>query len=433
MLIEAYRDQYTLASGSSFARSTVSGLFQLLLFLVVSLPTGSMLGVNIKIVVFGIFLAAFVPYLLVAREGFSSGDAAFLIAVVAFFCLWALIGIVGGGVDGNQVLHKLRDMVSTVVIAWLSIFSIRRGLVSAERLATIVIYGALSISVMKLAITVGSFYFGANPVEATLSIFPGAPIISGPIPFGLLRMEFTPDLLGSFALFALLTPRLSGVRFGKPMTFLITLVVLASAVMAFSRYIWFAHLMAILVAMVVQRNWRLLIVIAVAAIVIGGIFPDFFSVAFESRFLSTSAEKSDAARIEQSRALIEEFEDRPILGKGMGAHAAGLLRDDRDEHLYVYELEWLAFLMQFGIVGMMGIILLIGLSCRDLIMSKHPAAVYLWLMFFVWLCSAFTNPYLTSSYAGGAFGLFMAIFYRVRHVSEGGVRFRSGVALEAIA
>src|SRR5207245_115235 len=35
MLIEAYRGQFTLASGSSFARSTVSGLFQLLLFLVV--------------------------------------------------------------------------------------------------------------------------------------------------------------------------------------------------------------------------------------------------------------------------------------------------------------------------------------------------------------------------------------------------------------
>jgi hypothetical protein len=101
--------------------------------------------------------------------------------------------------------------------------------------------------------------------------------------------------------------------------------------------------------------------------------------------------------------------------------------------LYVYELEWLAFLMQFGIVGMIGIILLIGLSCRDLIMSKDPAAVSLLVMFLVWLCSGFTNPYLTSSYAGGAFGLFMAMFYRMRNISEAGSAVPYGSRLKTVA
>lgn len=325
--------------------------------------------------------------------------------------------MIGGYVDDVQVFYKLRDMLSTVVIAWLCIFCIKRGLVSAERVVTIVIFGAFSVAITKLTITIGSFYFGVSPVDTTLAVFQGAPIISGPMPFGFQRMEFTPDLLGSFALFALLAPRVSGARFGKLMTALIATVVLLSALMAFSRYIWLAHIVAILAAMIVERSWKILLLTCIAGLVIGGIFQDFFSASFESRFLSSSADKSDQARVDQIRVLTEEFESHPIFGKGLGAHAAGLLRDDRDEHLYVYEMEWLAFLMQFGIVGMIGILLLIGLSCSDLILSNHPATPFLWVMFLVWLCSAFTNPYLTSSYAGGAFGLFMAMFYRTRHIS----------------
>jgi hypothetical protein len=306
--------------------------------------------------------------------------------------------------------------VSTVAVAWLSIFCIKRRVVSAERLVTIVIYGAFTVSVTKLAIAIGSLYFGVNPVDVTLSIFQGAPIISGPMPLGLQRMEFTPDILNSFALFALLAPRLSGARVGRLMSGVITIAILMSGLLAFSRYIWFSHAAAIATALILRRGWRILAVTCVAALVLGVGFYDFFSAAFESRFLSVSAEKSDSARVEQSRVLTEEFESHPILGKGMGAHAAGLLRDDRDEHLYVYELEWLAFLMQFGIVGMVGIFLLILCCCKDLIMARHPAAPYLWVMFLIWLFSGFTNPYLTSSYAGGAFGLFMAMFYRSRYV-----------------
>jgi hypothetical protein len=405
---------------SRFIRPAVCGLFQILLFLVVSLPTGSVMGVNVKIVAFAIFLVMFLPYLLIARESLSSGDVLFLVAVTAFFSVWSLIGIVSGQVDGTQVLYKLRDMVSTVVVAWLSIFVVRRGIVTAERVAAVVIYGALTVSAIKLGLLGASLYFGFDPVETTQSIFSGAPIISGLMPFGLVRMEFAPDILGSFALFALLTPQISGVRFRKLATAAITVFMLASALIAFSRYIWLAYIVAVFAAMVVQRNWKLLIVTFVAVLVIGGIFSDFFSAAFESRFSSVAAENSDRSRVEQFRALIEEFESRPLFGKGMGAHVAGLLRDDYDEHQYVYELEWLAFLMQFGIVGMIGILLLIGLSCSDLILSNHPAAPFLWVVFLVWLCSAFTNPYLTSSYAGGAFGLFMAMFYRLRNGAQDG-------------
>jgi hypothetical protein len=69
---------------------------------------------------------------------------------------------------------------------------------------------------------------------------------------------------------------------------------------------------------------------------------------------------------------------------------------------------------------MMGLLILVGLSACDLVLAKHPAAPWMWIVFLVWLFSGFTNPYLTSSYAGGTFGLFMAMFHRMRNMSQSG-------------
>jgi hypothetical protein len=397
-----------------------SGAFLVLMFLVVSLPTGSVFGINIKVVAFGVFLPIFLAYLLTSREGLSLGDVVFLASVSAFFCLWSLIGILNVETESTQVLYKLRDMVATVLVAWLCIFTIRSGIIQAERLIAVEIYGMFAVSALKLGLLAGSFFFSIDPVEATRTVFYEAPIISGPIPFGLIRMMLSPELLGAFALFALLAPNASGTRFGRASTMVISTVLLASAFVAFSRYIWVAYLVAIFAALIVQRNWKALAVMASTAVLAGAMFYDFVGAIFESRFLSSGTEISDVSRNMQLKVLVGEFKNRPILGKGMGAHATGYLRDTPDERLYVYELEWLAFLMQFGIVGMIGLLLLVGLSARDLVLAKHPAAPWMWILFLVWLLAGFTNPYLTSSSAGGTFGLFMAMFHRMRNPSQSG-------------
>ena len=72
--------------------------------------------------------------------------------------------------------------------------------------------------------------------------------------------------------------------------------------------------------------------------------------------------------------------------------------------------------MQFGALGMAGIILLVGNSARDLIASRHRGRSWMALLFVLWLLSGWTNPYLTSSFAGATFGMFMAMFYRMRKV-----------------
>jgi hypothetical protein len=399
----------------SHIRSVTSGLFLFLVFVVVSLPTGSILGLNVKVVVFGGFLAAFTLYLISTRDELSRGEVTFFSVVGGFLCFWSLIGALNGQANSGQIFYQLREVTSAILIAWLSIFLIRRGLFRPENLITAVIYGILFLSAAKLALVVATIVSNIDAIEATRSVFGQESLVAGNMAFGLFRMEFSADILGAFALFGLLARSVSGIRFGRVLTSVIFVVVLGSGFIAYSRYIWFIYLVSICTAIIVERSWKMLSVMVLAALLIGASSYDVISTVVQMRFQSDETDSSDIGRVEQARALINEIKARPILGKGMGAHANTYTSSDT--HLYAYELQWLAFLMQFGLVGGMGILLLVAASARDLMAAKHPAKTWIFLLFLVWLLASWTNPYLTSSFAGATFGLFMAMFYRLRNIT----------------
>jgi hypothetical protein len=195
-------------------------------------------------------------------------------------------------------------------------------------------------------------------------------------------------------------------------------IVLGSGFIAYSRFVWLVYFVAVFAAMIVERSWRMMALTSCAVLVIVTSFYDVFNTIFEARFLSSEAEISDIGRIEEARALISEIKVRPILGKGMGTYANTNVSSG--VNMYSYELQWLAFLMQFGIVGEIGILLLVAASARDLVVARHPARPWMFVLFLLWLLASWTNPYLTSSFAGATFGLFMAMFYRMRTMTLNG-------------
>lgn len=401
---------------SSHIRSVSSGLFLVLVFLVVFLPTGSVFGINVKVISLGAFLVAFMLYLIFGRDGLLRSEIVSLTIIGACLCFWILVGVLNGQADMGEVFYQVRDVASAILIAWLSLFSIRRGLVRAESLITTVIYGLFFLSCLKLVLIVGMFAYNIDPVQAVQSIFGQLSLVTGDAVLGLFRIEFPADILGAFALFALLARSVSGVRLGRLSTAVILFVLLGSGFVAFSRYIWLLYFVAIVLAMIVDRRWKMLVVSVVAVLAISSSFYDAFNTIFAARFLSNETEISDVIRAEQSRALIGEIEVRPILGKGLGTHVNTNIRSEL--HMYSYELQWLAFLMQFGIIGMAGILLLVAASARDLVAARHPAKLWIFLLFLLWLLASWTNPYLTSSFAGATFGLFIAIFHRLRNAAN---------------
>jgi hypothetical protein len=399
---------------SSHIRSISSGLFQALLFLAVFLPAGSVFGLpNIKVLALGLFLVFLIVYAFANHDGPSPADVVFLLLVSSCIILWSLVGVFNGQGNSSEIFSQAKDITSTILLAWASYFVIRKNIVRPETVIRAVIYGCFALSAMKLAVIAAALSHDVDVAEKVQAAFGEFSFVSGPLVPGLFRLDFPSDILQPFALFALLAPKVSGIRFGRIWTLVMLLAMLPSGFFAFSRYTWGVYVVAVLAALIVQRNWKVLVVTVVAALAFYGAYRDVFSVVFESRFLSEGTEISDYGRIEQAKAMIDEVERRPILGKGMGSHTTVV--STFGSHSYAYEIQWLALLMQFGVVGLAAILLLIWASMRDLIAARHFAKLWLCLLYLLWLLASFTNSHLTSSFAGAAFALFMAMFYKVRY------------------
>jgi hypothetical protein len=401
----------TISAFSSGVRSITWGLFLVQLFLAVCLPGGSLYGLGIKTVAFVLFFVLFVLDLATIRYSFSHRQIIFIAVVTACLCFWSFEGLFRGQGYSDQVLLQLRAIAMAIAVAFLSIFAIRRGLVRAETLIVVIIYGMFAVSAVKLALVAASFFSNIDLVQTAHSVF-GEETRAEPLLLGLFRLDFPADTVGAFALFAVLAPSVSGVRFSRmSKLFISIIVVLGSGFLTYARAVWVTYVACIFVAMIVERSWKAMAVTILAALVLGACYYDVFSAVSEDRF-ATQAELSDIGRIEQARALMAEIKVRPILGKGMGAHLDTDTRDLKEK--FSYELLWLAFLMQFGIVGVIGILMLVAASARDLLRAKHPAKPWVLLVFALWLLGNCFNPHMSSSYAGATFGFFMAMFYRMR-------------------
>jgi hypothetical protein len=388
-----------------------------LLFVAVSLPTGSIFGLNVKTILFAVCAASFAFFIVTHSYHWPTlSEQIFLGTFFGGLCLWSLIAVLNGETKAQQIFLQLKDICSTVLMAWLTSFFVRRKLIQPESVVRTVVYAAVAVGLIKVGLIFGLLIWSVDPATMIESIFGEASLVSGEIAFGLTRLGFSSDVVGGFALFAILCPSVSGIRFKRRWTPLLIASLLISGLISYGRYIWFIDLFAIISALVIERRFRLLMYWGFAIIVIGTYSFDVLSPVLTTRFSSDQTSDSDLTRIEQSRALLDEIETRPIFGKGIGQHAHDLIRSE--QNLYSYELQWMSLTMQMGIVGIAGISLLVASTTRDLLAARHRAKPWLAVMFGLWLLGGWTNPYIVSSFAGATFGMFMAVFYRMRMLTD---------------
>jgi len=401
-------------SDASPPRPFAATLLLLLLFTVVCLPTGSVFGLNVKTILFVIYSLWFTWFVTTnSKQWPTPSEQIFLGIFVACLCFWGLIAIYHGEDDTGQILLELKDIASTVLIAWFCRFFLRRRLLRPESVIASVVSAAVTVGFLKLLLILAVLLFRIDPVRLIESVFGQGSLVSGEIGLGLTRLAFSSDIVGSFALFAILCPDLSGIRLRRGFGAIGVVMLLVSGLMSYSRYIWFTDLFALLAALVIQRRLKVLLLSAITVGIVAIASLDVIGPLFVQRFSSEQVSDSDLTRIEQSKALWDDIEARPILGKGIGQHAA-VIRNEQNR--YSYELQWMSLLMQTGIVGIAAIFVLIVAAARDLLAVRNPVKFWLAGLYLLWLLGSWTNPYLISSFAGATFGMFLAIFQRVRMI-----------------
>lgn len=134
--------------------------------------------------------------------------------------------------------------------------------------------------------------------------------------------------------------------------------------------------------------------------------PEKIHTIIARRVFSMDNFKSDELRIMQVNALLSEYENALFVGKGLGGYAHENIRDRT--LLHSYEVQWVAFLMQFGFIGVL--ILLVPLFVIVFRLIKGKISRIKWSfcgLFLLWLLSGFTNPFLISLTSGIIYALFL--------------------------
>jgi O-antigen ligase len=116
---------------------------------------------------------------------------------------------------------------------------------------------------------------------------------------------------------------------------------------------------------------------------------------YSSRFLSDDVVAGDQIRSDQFAILMESFMKSPILGQGIGYGADAMIRDP--EAPYSYEIQWLAMLMQFGIIGFLLIFSIYLSPIMLLNKNMNKVSISIIVIYLITLVSGFSNPYLLSS------------------------------------
>jgi hypothetical protein len=149
-----------------------------------------------------------------------------------------------------------------------------------------------------------------------------------------------------------------------------------------------------------------------AVVLIGSIIaigPSKVQKIVELRVLSRNTTASDTTRKLQINALLNEFYQSPYLGKGLGAYVSTNIRDPILKHSY--EVQWMAFLMQFGIFGLSLILIPLGFIAFQILNIPHCQAKYAFLILYqLWLASGFTNPFLISLGSGILYTCFYLLY-----------------------
>lgn len=386
------------------------GLFlYALIFLTVVFPSGSLLGFNYKIalIVFG-----FVFFLV--GLGFVGAPVYLyqtLVGFVGFISFYFFVALVNGVLPGNSLSHAIA-FLSLFCVIFLSIVLIHFDKKRALGLRMVVIYSAAVYSFVKLIVCllIGVGFFSPEAVQLFLSSFFGFEFIGLDAGY-FYRIHIPIDFLLPLVFLCGCSSSEGGLSAFKKAV--IGLLVFLAILISYSRLLYFIFFVAaffvafdyIRKAEAVQKVMMILL-----GVVLFFVFLYLASDFLVERYSGEMASASDGPRVQMYDALVEVVSAYPFLGKGLGSGSEGLVRFV--DMPWYYELQWLSFLAQFGIVGFLG---LFSMALLPVFISLKRGVTYFSFsvlsLYVLWLGVGFFNGFMLTSSAGVIFLFFILLLF----------------------
>ncbi|KAF3362597.1 putative membrane protein [Chlamydiales bacterium STE3] len=355
---------------------------------------------------------SFIFYLLSNRHYNRSQVQATLIVFfsIAFLLFWFIVGVEQDPQRPSGQMDQFKVFLITLFVPFVTFYIVKQKLITSQKIIKVVIYANFSYCLSKVLLML-LHVLGIINVWVIMQKT-GLRYMSMEIFGSVGRIQTSVDIVTPFILYFVLQAKELGLHFSKKFTYAFFIVSLLSNFLSFSRFLLFVCLISLFFYwMTIQLKHMIKIAIfAVFLMAVGVVIatPEKVMQVVEKRLFSKDNYYSDLTRHDQITALMGAYYESPFLGQGLGGYTPQCIRDHLLPH--AYEVQWVAFLMQFGMVGMILLLVPVGIiSFRLIIPPVSILKVTFFLLFGLWLLSGFTNPFLISLTSGIVYALFLLV------------------------
>jgi hypothetical protein len=335
------------------------------------------------------------------KSGFKIPSVIWFLSVLSNLLIWSVVAANNAVVDADIINQCSRILIFFIVLG-IGVYAARLLKLEEGRLDSLIF--DISLIAMLLKVIILTLVLSGWVTLEEIEKYIGFETVTDLIGLGLQRLQFPSDIIIIF----LLPCYLGGKNKAKDAIFLlsITLIVLLS----FSRFLFAAYFFCLILRYLWIRKVDL---ISRASIVVIVSLIAIFFASLSTRFSGEGANDSDDVRVEQMRYLENAISNYPLFGAGIGSSISDYKRSNTLP--FSYEVQWYAMTMQFGFIGIIwfGVNLVVVLFAG---VKSRKQALFFAAVFFMWIASGFTNPYITS--LGSAFGFTILMLRLLSHRSS---------------
>lgn len=335
----------------------------------------------------------------------------FALTSISFLLIWMFVGHWQKNEWLDSAFDQFKIFAITIATVMMTLNLVHEGLATREKILRIIIYANFSYSLLKV-MTVVLHFTGFINMWHWLD-FIGIRYMTMAILKGdLSRLQTSVDIITPFLLYFVLQGKRLNLGISQRFIYFYIFISIPAIFLSFSRFLYGVAVVSALLYWFTLSFTGFVRVLLLTTIL--GIFGLSWvgmgkvRILIHERFFSRDNTMSDQVRVEQIQALMVELEKVPILGRGLGGYVETLVRDGAIQ--YSYEVQWVAFLMQFGLLGFMILLIPVLLIIYKLFLPPFSKIKLGFLgLFGVWLLSGFTNPFLISLTSGIVYSIFLLV------------------------
>lgn len=329
-------------------------------------------------------------------------------ALVVGLLFWLFIGFLDHSLDFSVSLDQFKIFLITIFFVLMTLYIVSESFVTEEKVIKMMIYANLFYSLMKLILISMHLLQWINLFAFMESI--DMRFMSMEMASGLSRFQTSVDIVTPFFIFFVLQSERLKLNLSRSFKICYIVISCFSILFSFSRFLMGVGVLSgILYGLTLNRKG---VIKGLILSLFGFIFlvlmigVENFIYMVEKRFFSLENYHSDLTRTIQINALVEKFFEAPFFGAGLGGYVKDLVRDGGI--LHSYEVQWIAFLMQFGVIGLLFLLIpLLTIMYQFLSWPLTFVRCSFMSLFIIWLLSGFTNPFLISLASGIIYSLFL--------------------------